>query len=147
MASHDDSPFVMQGTGFAFIASRSRRLLGELKALQSEALNDGFVDEGAALAILDLDDPDVGIKAHLLVEIISASLLVGGIAQRPHPNALFTAAGGAEHRQGAIQAIELEKNRARLLGSATHQIGGRACRFAAADQGLDKNPAFKSEDH
>src|SRR5258707_12288851 len=73
MASHDDSPFVMQGTGFAFIASRSRRLLGKLKALQSEALNDGFVDEGAALAILDLDDPDVGIKAHPLGEIISAS--------------------------------------------------------------------------
>src|SRR5258706_4506537 len=139
MASHDDSPFVMQGTGFAFIASGSRRLLGKLKALQSEALNDGFVDEGAALAILDFDDPDVGIKAHLLGEIISASLLVGGIAERPHPDALFTAAGGAEHCQGAIQAIKLEKKRARLPGSAPHQIVGRACRLHAAGSGPTAN--------
>jgi hypothetical protein len=34
MASQDDSPFVMRGTGFASIASRSRRLLGKLKALR-----------------------------------------------------------------------------------------------------------------
>src|SRR5882762_4214632 len=67
---------------------------GQIEGFADWGLNDGFVDEDAALAILDLDDPDVGIEADLLGEVIGASLLVGGVAERPCPDELFAAAGG-----------------------------------------------------
>ena len=47
---------------------------------EDRTLHDRLVDEGAAFAILDLDDPDVGIEADLPGEVFRAAGLVGRVA-------------------------------------------------------------------
>src|SRR6185503_17797705 len=94
--------------GFAFIASRSRRQLGKFKASSELGLDDGFVDEAALLAVLDFDDPDVGIEADLPGEVVGAAGFVGRFAQGPRPDALLAAPRRAQHGEAAIQGIELQ---------------------------------------
>src|SRR6185437_12942537 len=107
-----------------------------------------FVHEGAALAVLDLDDPQIGIELHLLVEIGARLLLVGPVAERTGPYEVALAAARlAQHQDMSVEAVELEEHRAGFLDALLGDEGLRAFDLGAADEGANENPGFEAWRH
>src|SRR5579871_1829881 len=74
-------------------------------------LDHRFVEEGAALAILDLHDPQIGIELDLALEPGSGLCLVAAFAQGPRPDELAVAAARlVQHRAGAVEPGDLYEN-------------------------------------
>jgi len=94
----------------------------------------------AAGAILDLDDPDVGIEAQLarqpFLDLCLRSRLPGDArAEQPIGRARIVERGlrrRTEQLRGAVETVQLDENRAGLLGAAPRSAGGGARDVASA---------------
>src|SRR5438046_3019581 len=107
-----------------------------------------------ALAILDLDDPGVGIEADLAPDpLLDLRLRHGRLAQAADEGAIARM-GLVESRLrrrteqlgSAIKPIELDEDRARLLGAAPPHRRESALAVAAADIGCNPDRGFEAHE-
>ncbi len=113
---------------------------------RDDELDNRLVDESAALAVLDLDDPDVGVDPDLLVEIGARLFLIGGIAQGLNPDeiALCAAARLVEHQRRTVEARDLKEDRAGIFRTLAGDVGLCARNFDPADQCAHENAGLEA---
>src|SRR5258708_15232264 len=100
-----------------------------------------LVHEGSARAVFDSHDPDVGVDANLLGEIIGGTSIVGGFPDGPRPDALLPTPRRAQNRASAVEPVDLHEDGSSFFRAAPHEIGRGTRNFAAADQGLNVDRA------
>src|SRR5207248_11036733 len=89
--------------------------------------HDGLLDESAALAVLDFEDPQVRIETDLFFEISAHGLFIGAFSEWLCPHKLaFPAARLIEHGKPCVEARQFQKQRARFLRTASHEKRVRA---------------------
>src|SRR5712691_10584761 len=116
------------------------------------ALADDLIEEMAAGTILDLDDPDVGIEAQLARQPFLDLCLRGRLpgdarAEQPIGRARIVERGlrrRTEQLRGAVETVQLDENRAGLLGAAPPHRRKGAFQMAAADIGRDPDCGFEA---
>lgn len=103
------------------------------------------------VAILDLDEPKVGIKVRLAAEVEFGLALANALrrqTRRPAPVALSAAktrGSRTEEQARAVKAIDLDEDRTGVVIAVAHDDSRCPLNGTLADEGLD--PKFGSEAH
>src|SRR5215468_7066156 len=134
-------------------AARSSSRSGAYAAASADRLGHDLIEEVAPGAILDLDDPGVGIETELahqaFFDLGLGSRLLG---QAPREQAVggtrvveYALRRRAEQLRGPIKTVELDENRAGLFGPAPPH--GCKCPFDLAAADIGRNPDRRFEAH
>src|SRR5258706_4059042 len=120
----------------------------ELSDSMAECSHHRFVEEGAAVAVLDLDDPQIRIILDLALEIGGGLFHLGRFSERARPDAFAVGAARlVEHGAGTVEPRNLDEDRARLFGALARDIGRRAGDLYATDERAHEYPGLETSGH
>src|SRR5262249_19185194 len=113
---------------------------------------DDLIEKMTPCAVLDLDDPRVGVEAQFPREAfldlgLRSGLFAEAAAERPIRRSRvleYALRRGTEQLRGAVEPVELDENGSGLLGSTPSYCCKSSFQVAAADIGCDPDCRFQA---